>query len=760
VLHQVGVGALGPVFRTYEPTRDRLVAVKVFRLDATPEQAQALADELARSADAGLFHPSIVEPIAAGVQGTVAYRAEEYVAAESLDVAMRHYAPASIDKVLPFITQLAGAIDFARAAGVGHGALHPRDIFVTPEEARASGFGVVDALERTGLRAPVRRPYSAPERIAGVTWGTPADVFSLAAVAFEMLTGRRPSGTGAQIGAFGEVGATHAEAIRGVLARAMDEDPERRYPSALGFAAALEAAALGESVSGVVTEVGAVGAAAAPPPAPPPPIIDTPITQVAPPEPPKAVVPPAVMASEPPAHEAVEPSPPKVIEPVLAKREEVDDVAAERDEDEAFFELTRREAATQPPIEERILFKDEPARIAADSLALDAAELALRPDVDAPEPKRDVGRRREPPPPSPRVPESKRDKAAAGGVLGLAEPVRPTPRTTAEPPPPRTSDFRLDESRGDRALFDSPPPERSRVAILPTAVMFLAGLAIGFGAGHVVGGRSAAKNTSATNTAAPASGTQPQGTPSAAQPGSKEFSEQSVTPAPATGQAGQTSPAPTPSAQHTPSAAPPDVPRESPDAGRSSAPPALEKKPGAAARGRIAVQSTPSRAAVTLNGKWRGRTPITLDNLGFGSYAVRVVQPGYQVFRQQVRLSADDPEKSLNVELEKQPTPAQKAAPPRKSAASSKPAASPKPGAAAQEGKPYTGAVFVDSRPQGARIFIDGKELGTTPARIPEIGIGSHVIRLELANHRNWTTSVRVVAGEEARVTGSLEPIR
>jgi hypothetical protein len=89
VLHQIGVGALGPVFRTYEPTRDRLVAVKVFRLDITPEQAQALAAELARAAEAGLFHPSIVEPLAAGVEGTVAYRAEEYVAAESLDVAMR-----------------------------------------------------------------------------------------------------------------------------------------------------------------------------------------------------------------------------------------------------------------------------------------------------------------------------------------------------------------------------------------------------------------------------------------------------------------------------------------------------------------------------------------------------------------------------------------------------------------------------------------------------------------------------------------------
>ena len=244
MLHQIGVGALGPVFRTYEPTRDRLVAVKVFRLDVIPEQARALADELARAADAGLFHPSIVEPLAAGLEGTVAYRAEEYVAAESLDVAMRHYAPATVDKMLPFITQLASALDFARAAGVGHGALHPRDIFVTPDEARATGFGVVDALERLGLRAPVRRPYSPPERIAGQPWGTPADVFSLGVIAFELLTGRRPSGLGAEMGPLtgAALGEREGE-VRAVLARAMHADPGARYATAQAFSAALSEAA-------------------------------------------------------------------------------------------------------------------------------------------------------------------------------------------------------------------------------------------------------------------------------------------------------------------------------------------------------------------------------------------------------------------------------------------------------------------------------------------------------------------------------------
>ena len=403
MLHQVGVGTLGPVFRTYEPTRDRLVAVKVFRLDITPEQAQSLADELTRAAEAGLFHPSIVEPIAAGVQGTVAYRADEYVAAESLDVAMRHYAPAALDKVLPFITQLAGAIDFARAAGVGHGALHPRDIFVTPDEARATGFGVVDALERVGLRAPIRRPYSAPERIDGQPWGAPADVFSLAAIAFELLTGRRPSGLGDQIGTLaGASVGDQADALHAVLARAMSESPDDRFPTALAFASALEGAARpGASASEFA------------------------------PSKPATVAPVIPLAAQLPAREeALSVQPPVVEDDVVVEDEddvvveddddvvevdrdvdvasaalgvagvdldddagdrdvvevdevrdvEVDDIAAEREEDEAHWSLTQAEQQAPPSAPEADptrMFDDEQTEAARDRLVFDAVDLTL-----------------------------------------------------------------------------------------------------------------------------------------------------------------------------------------------------------------------------------------------------------------------------------------------------------------------------------------------------------------------------------------------
>ena len=198
-MHQIGVGVLGPVYRTHDPDADRLVALKAFQLDLTPEQSSALVTALTGIVGAGLSHPAIVTPVGAGLADGVPYLALEYVAAESLDVAIRPFAPVSLDTVLPFVVQLAEALDAAHAQGFVHGALHLRDIFVTPDLPRITGFGVVAALELVGLRGPLRRPYTAPEQIAGGTCGPAADRFALAAIAYELLTGKRAAGTGAQV---------------------------------------------------------------------------------------------------------------------------------------------------------------------------------------------------------------------------------------------------------------------------------------------------------------------------------------------------------------------------------------------------------------------------------------------------------------------------------------------------------------------------------------------------------------------------------
>jgi serine/threonine protein kinase len=252
VLHQIGSGVLGPVFRTYDPQRDRLVAIKAFRLDIVPELVAKLADSLRRLVGLGLTHDAIVAPLDAGLEGTTAYLAMEYVAAETLDVALRHLAPMPLDRALPLLSQGADAIAAGWAAGVGHGALHPRDMFVALDtnDIRVSGFGVAPALEALGIRAPVRRPYTAPERATGERWDERADVYSLGSIAHELLTRRRPGGAGEQDGALTtDTSAEQRVMIRRVLAVALAERPQDRFVTARAFVDALAAVARGELVA-------------------------------------------------------------------------------------------------------------------------------------------------------------------------------------------------------------------------------------------------------------------------------------------------------------------------------------------------------------------------------------------------------------------------------------------------------------------------------------------------------------------------------
>jgi len=191
---------------------------------------------------AELTHPAIAAPLATGIVGAAAYVAMDYVAAESLDLAVREYGPAPPADALRVAAQLAGALDFAAVVNVVHGAIHPRDVLLSSDDTRLTGIGIVRALQTVGVNAPIRRPYTAPERVAGRPWDRRADVFTLAALTHELLWGRRIVGAGHGIDGLPELPAADQAALRDVFARAFAEDPADRYATALEFADALKSA--------------------------------------------------------------------------------------------------------------------------------------------------------------------------------------------------------------------------------------------------------------------------------------------------------------------------------------------------------------------------------------------------------------------------------------------------------------------------------------------------------------------------------------
>jgi Protein kinase domain/PEGA domain len=243
VLHQIGAGTLGPVFRAYEPDRDRLVAIKVFRLDLPPERVHRLVAEFERLIAAQLTHPGIAAPLAAGIENNAAYLVQEFVAADSLDIVIRDHGLAPPADALRLAVQLAGALDFASAVDVEHGALHPRDVLLSPDDTRMTGLGVGRALEGVGVPTPVRRPYTAPERMGAGGWNRRADIFSLAALLHELLWGRRIAATGQQAAdGLTEIAGADLAALQAAFARALAEEPADRFETALDFAAALKGA--------------------------------------------------------------------------------------------------------------------------------------------------------------------------------------------------------------------------------------------------------------------------------------------------------------------------------------------------------------------------------------------------------------------------------------------------------------------------------------------------------------------------------------
>lgn len=765
MLHQIGAGVLGPVFRAYDPENERLVAVKLFRLDLPPDQVHRLEAELSTLASTNLNHPALAQPLRAGRTGVAAYLAEEFVAAESLDIVIRDSGAARFDEVLRLGTHLASALDLAAAAGVLHGTLHPRDVLLSSDAIRLTGIGVAQALERIGQAAPIRRPYSAPELVAGARWERRADVFSLATLMHEMLWAKRVNGIGPQAAeSLTEIEGADLDRLRLTFARALAEDPDHRFATALEFIDVLRDAT---SNRGVAMAAGATAkqAKAAPPDVPESGEAapgDVPVTRprsarpgsraaevsallrsgrqdpdamplfaAAAPEPAKRPLPPApALSSSPPGPIA------ERVEPIAEHVE---------------------------PIAERLEI-DHPLRMTVEAPAGDPASVEVEIDRFADESESPIVVDEEPAPAAPapfssiddhdRFDDYRTDVTAESleAVEGTANSehladtenvVTPENHTNAEKPEkvdhaePRPAPSIQIRPRGMLNVPEAvaePEEEESALSrgFMPLVLALIVGLGIGFAAGYGIGSNAGAGQNELAGAIAPT-----EAAPVAA-------SQPIEPPAPATAPvAPVTSVAPSVDPVSPAEAV---VPRVIEPKATAPAPPAREAVPET---GRILVRSTPSNARVLLDGREVGRTPYAAREVSRGNHLVRIVRDGYKTEERRVAVTATEPSRTITVELERNAPPARAAAAP---AASRTPSAPPPAAPAAT-----TGSLYLDSRPSQATVTIDGKPSGTTPMLLEGLEPGDHTIRIELADHRPVTQSVKIAAGQRTRVNVPLD---
>jgi serine/threonine protein kinase len=242
VLHQIGVGSLGPVFRAEDPETHDAVAIKQFRLNLAPDVAGRVAERLRGLVTRVPDHPAVTRVIDAGLHHLDPYLVTALAPGESLDVALREYGPAAIGDALPRLHRLADALDRSAVKSIWHGALQPRDILVSGRETHMTGLGVAPILDAAGVRRSPRRPYAAPEIVAGGQSSTASDQYALAAIAYEWLFGGRAPRSAESVLDAPALHGVDAEALGQALMTALAANPADRFANCTRFVAAIDAA--------------------------------------------------------------------------------------------------------------------------------------------------------------------------------------------------------------------------------------------------------------------------------------------------------------------------------------------------------------------------------------------------------------------------------------------------------------------------------------------------------------------------------------
>ena len=253
---ELGRGAMGVVYKARDPLIDRTVAIKTVALDLSTEESEAFMHRFYSEAKAAgrLNHSNLVTIHDVGESNGVAYIAMEFLQGRSLREILDSGVVLPPEKIADIVAQVADGLAFAHENGIVHRDIKPANIMVLDNgRVKIMDFGIahLPTGSRTWAGTLLGSPkYMAPERIAGKQVDGRADIFSLGAVLYEMLTGCPPF-LGDDLEALLDqvINKTPAPprsrnktipfAFDYIVATSMAKRPDERYPDARAMASAV-----------------------------------------------------------------------------------------------------------------------------------------------------------------------------------------------------------------------------------------------------------------------------------------------------------------------------------------------------------------------------------------------------------------------------------------------------------------------------------------------------------------------------------------
>jgi serine/threonine-protein kinase len=270
ILQKIGSGGMGSVYKALQPAMNRMVAVKI--LHPKLANRKDLVSRFRREARAmsHLTHPNTVKVLLYGeLEDGSLYIVMEFLEGKNLNQTVRAEGPMPVERGLPVLIQVCHALEEAHRQGIVHRDLKPENIFLSQQGgikdfAKVLDFGLAKVTEREMRPGSIiltqegmvfgTPEFMSPEQAQGKTLTASSDIYSLAVILYEVLTGKLPFDAKnpmeyiqlhvtAQPKPIDErvPGKTFPPLLWTVLSKAMAKKPEDRFGSAAEFAHALQA---------------------------------------------------------------------------------------------------------------------------------------------------------------------------------------------------------------------------------------------------------------------------------------------------------------------------------------------------------------------------------------------------------------------------------------------------------------------------------------------------------------------------------------